>query len=119
MLLLSLAAALAQERETTRSIRGQVLGPDGKPVANALVHLKNRQTGTVLTVVSDKQGRYVIGGVPLGVDFELYAEFGELRSRTKKLSRLDRRTRISLDFDLQKEEKKTAEAESKGLKPSR
>jgi hypothetical protein len=119
LLALTLApATTAQKGETSRTIRGQVLGLDGKPVAEALVHMKNRSTGTVLTVVTDKDGRYLFTGVPLGIDCDLYAEFQNLRSRSKRFSGLDRRTRIFLDFDLQKDEKKTPAPADKGAKPN-
>ncbi|MFQ5817475.1 MAG: carboxypeptidase-like regulatory domain-containing protein [Terriglobia bacterium] len=110
--------ATAQQKETIRTIRGQVVGPDGKPVAEALVHLKNRKTGTVLTVVTDNEGRYLFAGASRGVDFELYAEFQDLRSRRKKLSRLDRRMKIVLTFDLKKPKKKSAEPSGKESNPT-
>lgn len=106
------------QTETTRTIRGQVLGLDAKPVTGALVHLKNRKTGAVLTVVSDKEGRYLFAGVPLRIDLELSAEFQKLRSRSKKFSRLDRRTNIILNFDLKKPEKKTPKPREKEAKPT-
>lgn len=109
--------ALAQKSSSTRTIRGQVLGPDEKPVFLAVVHLKNEKTGEVLSVVTDKEGRYAFADLPLGDDYELYAEFEELRSRTRRLSSLDTRTRIFMNFRLQKSEKKSEEPAKKEAQP--
>ncbi len=96
--------ASAQKPPPTRTIRGQVLDPDEKPVFMAVVHLKDKKTGEVLSVVTDKEGRYSFGELPLRADYELYAEFEELRSRTHRLSSLDTRTRIVINLRLQQPE---------------
>jgi len=100
-------AAFAQKRETLRTVRGTVIGPDGKPLPEAMVHLKNRKTGSLLTVVTDAEGAYDFSGIPMKIDYELYVEYKDLKSVVKKFSGLDRRTRITLNFDLQPQEKET------------
>ncbi len=105
------AMASGKEKSpTTRTIRGQVLGPDEKPVFLAAVHLKNEKTKEVLSVFTDKDGRYAFADLPLGNDYELYAEFEELRSRTHRLSSLDTRTRVFVNFRLQKPEEPASKA---------
>lgn len=106
------AAASAQRGETSRTIKGQVVGPEGKPAVGALVHLKNLKTGTVLTVTTDEDGSYEFVGLPQKVDFELHVEFKDLRSTVKKVSGFDRRARVILNFDF-REQKKRAEPEAK------
>lgn len=110
--------ALAQKSPSTRTIRGQVLGPDEKPVFLAVVHLKNEKTKEVLSVITDKEGRYAFADLPLRSGYELYAEFEELRSRTRHLSSLDTRTRVFINFRLQKPEKKPRPAK-KETEPDR
>lgn len=108
----------AQQNRTARTVKGQVVGPNEKPVAEALVHLKNRKTSTVLTVVTDEEGRYEFVGLPLDTDFEVYAEFPELRSPTKRVSSFDRRTRIVHNFELKKSDRNAGPQSGKKPEPA-
>jgi protocatechuate 3,4-dioxygenase beta subunit len=116
--LLLLAALLANALLVTaqpaskRLILGQVLDPKGKAVASAIVYLKNSTTKEQLTVVTNKDGRYQFTALDMKEDYEIYAESGELKSRTRKVSQFDTRDRIVINLNLQaaeeskKEEKK-------------
>lgn len=112
------STGFAQKREMLRTVRGTVIGPDGKPLPEAVVHLKNRRTGSVLTVLTDAAGAYDFSGIPMKIDYELYVEYKDLKSVVKKFSGLDRRSRITLDFDLRPQEKETEKPAEKPAPPS-
>lgn len=54
------AVAEAQESTTAGSIVGQVLSPDGTPVADARVIVTNVQRGTTNEVLTNDEGRFVV-----------------------------------------------------------
>jgi len=92
--------AWAQE-STTRTVRGQVLDENEKPVERAVVHLTNLGTKKRLSVATDKEGRYQFNDVSRKDDFELMAEFGERKSRTRKLSQFDSRPLVFIHLKLE------------------
>ncbi|MFQ5662874.1 MAG: carboxypeptidase-like regulatory domain-containing protein [Terriglobia bacterium] len=99
-LLLASPGAVAQE-DSARVIRGQVLAENGKPVATAIVHLKNVTTKEQWSVVTNKQGRYQFNDVEFKASYQLYAEWHEKKSRTRSISQFDTRRRIFVNLRLQ------------------
>lgn len=53
-------------QETTGSIRGTVLGADGKPLAGATITATNTETGLVRNAVAGEDGAYVVRLLPSG-----------------------------------------------------
>ncbi|MFQ5723339.1 MAG: carboxypeptidase-like regulatory domain-containing protein [Terriglobia bacterium] len=114
-LLLGVLAGAAQESDT-RIIRGQVLNQEGKPVALAIVHLKNATTDEQWSVVTNKEGRYQFNDLKIKHDYEVYAEWRDQKSRTRKISQFDMRPLLRVTLKLKptekpKEEKKDEEPE--------
>lgn len=69
LMLLVATAALAGSaaaQETTGAIRGTVLGPDGRPLADAVVTATNTATGLVRNVTTDAAGTYAVRLLPPG-----------------------------------------------------
>ena len=62
LLTLFLAAPLAAQTGSTVTLTGTVTDGDGRPIASANVFIAGSQRGTA----ADAQGRYRLGGVPLG-----------------------------------------------------
>lgn len=116
--LLLLALGVFAQQASKRTLLGQVLDENDKAVATAIVHLKNTTTKEQLTVVTNKEGRYQFVELPVKNDYELYAERGEQKSPTRKVSQFDSRERIVINLTLQaaeeskKEEKKEKEKKS-------
>jgi hypothetical protein len=92
--------AVAQE-STTRTVRGTVLDENEKPVERAIVHLTNLGTKKRLSVATDKEGRYTFNQVSRKDDFEVMAEAGERRSRSRKLSQFDSRALVFIHLKLE------------------
>src|SRR3984957_12414522 len=53
-------------QQITGSIRGTVLDPSGAMVQAAMVTAKQTETGLTRTAVTDRQGEYVLAGLPPG-----------------------------------------------------
>ncbi len=66
-----LSAAPAVAQNTTSAIGGRVAGADGKPVAGAQVVIRHAESGSVSTVTTDAEGRYVARGLRVGGPFTI------------------------------------------------
>ena len=71
--------ASAQTSSTSGAIRGVIKDKAGKAVAGATVLLRNRETGYTRTTVSDAQGEYRIGLLPVG-NYELTVTASAMRT---------------------------------------
>ena len=65
-LLLSGIAVLAQSQATTGTIQGTIVDPNGAVVSGASVNIKNVQTGSERTVVTNSDGFFTAPLLPLG-----------------------------------------------------
>ncbi len=59
-------AAPAFAQNTTSAIGGRISASDGKPAAGATVHIVHVESGSVSTVTTDAEGRYVARGLRAG-----------------------------------------------------
>jgi uncharacterized GH25 family protein len=71
-------------------VRGQVVGPDNKPLANAQVSLilqTSRMGGQVddQPVNADAQGRFTFSALPTGQDYRLFASFPGYSQKSQKI----------------------------------
>jgi hypothetical protein len=98
-------AAIAQKKKAddhTRSVQGVVIGGDQKPVAGAVVQLKNTKTLQVRSFITQENGSYYFHELSTDVDYELRADFHGASSPTKSLSSFDSRKEAILDLKLSK-----------------
>ena len=109
---LVLCASALTQASATRTVRGQVLDENEKPVERAVVHLTNLGTKKKLSVVTDKDGRYQFSDLSRKDDFELVAELGERKSRTRKLSQFDSRALVFAHLKLEPPKKEEGAGES-------
>ncbi len=107
------ALVAAAQASSTRTVRGQVLDENEKPVERAVVHLTNLGTKKKLSVVTDKEGRYQFNDVSRKTDFEVVAELGERKSRTRKVSQFDSRALVFAHLKLEPPRKEEGAGESK------
>lgn len=96
-----LAALTGVAQQEKRLVRGQVLDEEGKAVENAIVHLKNLNNRAVLSVVTDKDGRYRFNDVDKKIDYEILAEWREQKSRTRRISQFDTRDIVTINLPLE------------------
>ena len=90
----------AKKESRLRSVLGVVTDRSDKPVANAIVFLKNLRTNLVISHFSDAQGNYRFSGLDPNADYELRAEFGGERSAARTISSLDSRREMSLNLKI-------------------
>src|SRR5271169_6183626 len=93
-LALLLAVSLAMAQGDSRTLRGTVIDKDEKPMASAIVHLKNVRTMSVRTYITDTAGTYRFSGLDPNVDYELHAENDNLTSSPRTISSFDTRKEI-------------------------
>ncbi len=101
VLALVLYGTSAAAQGGTRVVKGQVLDENGKPVAGAIVHLKDKTTKKEVSVTTNKNGRYQFNNVKLRSDYRIQAEKAKRRSRSRGISQMDTRTEIFMHLRLQ------------------
>jgi len=62
----ALAGAPALAQNTTSAVGGRISAPDGTPAAGASVQIIHTESGSVSTVTTDAEGRYVARGLRTG-----------------------------------------------------
>jgi protocatechuate 3,4-dioxygenase beta subunit len=90
--------ALAQKDRqfAPRTLVGQVTDPEEKPLADAVVYLKNLKDLSVKTYISDKEGNYRFNALSPNADYEVRAESNGRHSDTKTLSSFDSRKLVTI-----------------------
>jgi protocatechuate 3,4-dioxygenase beta subunit len=90
------------QQAQARSVSGQVTDKSDRPLADAVVYLKNMRTLAIRTIITNDKGEYHFNGLPTNADFEIYAEYKGKRSPVKTLSSFDSRraATIHLKIDL-------------------
>jgi len=63
---IALAGAPALAQNTTSAVGGRISGPDGAPAAGASVQIVHVESGSMSTVTTDAEGRYVARGLRTG-----------------------------------------------------
>jgi virginiamycin B lyase len=83
------------------TITGNVLGPDGTPFMGAFVVAENAQNRMTVSVLSNAQGRYVIGNLPAAT-YTVQITAAGYKSDPRTDVRLTGDQKTSFDFMLQK-----------------
>ena len=106
MLSMTALAADPQKKKdvdtTVRSVQGTVDDGDGRPVAGAVVKLKNTKTLQIRSFITKDDGGYAFHGLSTNVDYELKAEHQQAASDTKTLSVFDSRNSAVINLKLNK-----------------
>jgi hypothetical protein len=97
---LLLALSVTAQYIETRTVHGTVTNSTGKPVAGAVVKLKNLATLQVRSYLTDEDGSYTFHGVRSNVDYEVKAGMGENESDTEKVSRFNSDADVVIDLRL-------------------
>jgi hypothetical protein len=87
-------------RITSRLLTGTVLDKSDKPVANAVVYLKNTKTLMVKTYIAQNDGTYRFPELSPNVDYDVYAEKDGEKSKTKTLSQFDDRDKANINLQI-------------------
>ena len=88
-----------------RDVQGVVTDASGKPIAGAIVQLKNTKTLQIISFITKEQGDYYFHGLSPDINFELSAEQSGKISATRTLSSFDSRKQSAINLKLDKERK--------------
>jgi len=91
-----------KEDPNIRSLQGQVVDPDDKPVSGAVVQLKDARTLQVRSFITQANGDYRFSGLRADTDYEIKAESNGLTSDNKRLSNFDTRKIATVNLKLNK-----------------
>ncbi len=90
---------LAQEiAGRTRVVQGIVYDAAEKPLANAVVYLRNQKTMDVETYITGKDGRYRFGELGSDNDMQVWAAFQGGKSKTRTISSFDSKQQFIFDL---------------------
>jgi hypothetical protein len=100
----SLLAAQKKDKEdpNVRSLQGQVVDPDDKPTAGAVVQLKDTRTLQVRSFITQANGEYRFSGLRADTDYEVKADYNGMTSDNKRLSNFDNRKIATVNLKLNK-----------------
>jgi hypothetical protein len=87
---------------TVRNLQGQVNDPDDKPVAGAVVQLKDTRTLQVRSFITQPDGGYRFSGLRADTDYEIKADYNGMSSDNKRLSNFDSRKIATVNLKLNK-----------------
>ncbi len=91
-------AAQDKKQPLLKTVHGVVEDKAEKPIAGAIVFLKNLQNKTVRSSFADDDGNFRFSGLDPNTDYELHAEFKGDVSPTRRLSALDDRKDIYVNL---------------------
>jgi hypothetical protein len=100
--LLSAQSKKNKDDPTIRKLQGQVVDPDDKPVAGAVVQLKDTRTLQVRSFITQANGEYNFCGLRTDTDYEIKAQYNGLTSDTRRLSNFDSRKIATVNLKLNK-----------------
>jgi Carboxypeptidase regulatory-like domain len=88
------------KQDKTRLLTGKVLDNGDSPLPNAVVYLTNTHTRAVKTYIVGPDGTYRFPALQPSIDYEVYAQFNNSKSRTKTVSQFDDRQQVYIDLKI-------------------
>jgi len=96
-------ALIAQNEDTgTRSVQGVVTDASGKPVAGAVVQLKDTKSLQIRSYRTEADGTYHFAGLGTNVEYELEARNEDATSGKKTLTVFNTRKAATVNLQLKK-----------------
>src|SRR3984893_7941560 len=85
-----------------RSVQGVVTDASGKPVAGAVVQLKDTKSLQIRSYVTEADGSYHFGGLSTNVEYELQANKDSVTSGKKTLTVFNTKKAATVNLKLKK-----------------
>ncbi|MGA8154106.1 MAG: carboxypeptidase-like regulatory domain-containing protein [Terriglobales bacterium] len=79
-----------------RTLTGKVLDKRDNPLTDAVVYLADTRTRAVKSYIVGPDGAYHFPELSPNVDYEIYAQFKNLKSDTKTVSQFDDRKQVNI-----------------------
>ncbi len=106
-LLAACASSLPAQRskpDTTRTLQGVVFDPDGNPVTQAVVQIKDSRTLQVISFITQEDGKYHFANLKQDTEYQVKADHSGMTSDWKRLSIFDARKVAEMNLKLVKKE---------------
>ena len=84
-----------------RTIQGIVRDQSDKPLAGAIVQLKDTKTSKILDFATKDDGRFAFRDLSMEINYELLAKRGNLATPVRKVSIYDTRKDVTINFTIQ------------------
>jgi hypothetical protein len=91
-----------REEANSRTVQGLVTGADEKPIAGAVVQLKDMRSLQVRSFITQDDGTYHFSGLKGDIEYQVTAKSGDVSAGPKTLSIFDSRKEAILNFKLDK-----------------
>ncbi len=98
----SVSAQQKNEESTTRTVQGTVTGAANRPVAKAVVQLKNVKTLQIRSFITQDDGAYHFAGLGTDVEYELKADHNGISTPWKSLSVFNTKKTAIINLRLKK-----------------
>ena len=89
-----------EDPRAPKNLTGQVVDKEGKGLAQAVVHLKNKKTLEVTTRISDAEGKYRFNGLSPEADYAVHAEYRGAASAARTVSMFDEKKDVYLVLEI-------------------
>ena len=90
----------SSKQDKTRLLTGKVLDGGDNPLPDAVVYLTNTRTRSVKTYIVGPDGAYRFPGLQPSIDYEVYAQYNNRKSRTKTVSQFDDRQQVYISLKI-------------------
>ena len=84
-----------------RIVHGRVEDKSGAVVKGAVVYLKDDRSSQVKSAISLDDGTFRFVQLSLNSDYELWAQLGAVKSKTKSISSFDSKSDITIDLKIE------------------
>ncbi len=84
-----------------RVVHGRVEDKSGAVIKGAVVYLKDDRSSQVKSAISLDDGTFRFVQLSLNSDYELWAQLGAVKSKTKSISSFDSKSDITLDLKIE------------------
>lgn len=96
-------AACAQTRGVAvRVAKGRVLDKAGTPIKGAVVYLRDGRTTAVKSAITTDDGSYRFVQLGQGIDYDVWAQIDEKKSKTRSISSFDSKNELLLDLTIER-----------------
>ena len=85
-----------KDKAPGRTLTGKVLDKRDNPLTDAVVYLANTRTHAVKSYIVGPDGAYHFPELSPNVDYEVYAQYKNLKSDTKTVSQFDDRKLVNI-----------------------
>jgi hypothetical protein len=81
-----------------RMLTGKVIDKHDNPISDSVVYLSNTRTRAVKTYIVGPDGQYHFPELSPNIDYEVYAQYKDLKSDTRTVSQFDDRKAVNLNL---------------------